>query len=400
MLTNKTLEENRLENSEAFNKIMLESSPDCLKILDVEGRLQFMNFNGLCQMEIEDFSLFKNQVWWELWGEENKNLVKQSVETALQGKASEFSAFCPTAKGNPRWWHVTVTPVGSPTNGIYQLLSVSRDITIQKKAEDEIIALNNLLEEKVKIRTEELLEKNIQLEKTNAELATFNRIVSHDLQEPLRKIQMFSKLILDSEKNIDESHIYFNRILKSTDRMRDLIDAIHNFSISKHSKVIFENCDLNEVLMDITDYFSHIIEQKQATITIDKLPIVNASKILITQVIINILDNALKYSKNDIAPSIHIAAKVINSNEFQIPVATTSDSFYAITIKDNGIGFKDEYKYQIFEVFKRLHSKDEFLGTGIGLAICKTIIENHGGWIEGKSDINTGSQFTIYLPKK
>lgn len=211
---------------------------------------------------------------------------------------------------------------------------------------------------------------------------------------------MFSKLILEKEKNINGSHVHFNRILKSTDRMRNLIDAIHNFSISKHSKIIFENCDLNEVLADVTEYFSHIIEQKQATITVDELPVVKASKILITQVIINILDNAFKYSKNDVPPSIHISSEVQTVNELLVPIATKSDSFYAIKIEDNGIGFKDEYKHQIFEVFKRLHNKDEFLGTGIGLAICKTIIENHGGWIEGKSNVALGSQFTIYIPKK
>ena len=388
-----------LEKSEIFNKIVLESSPDCLKILDTQGRLQFMNFNGLCQMEIDDFSLFKNQLWWDFWGKENINLVKGAVETALNGQVTDFIAFCPTAKGTPKWWHITVTPVGSAVDGIYQLLSVSRDITAQKNAEEEISKLNNLLEEKVKIRTEELLERNIELESANAELATYNHIASHDLQEPLRKIQIFSKLILESENVIDETHHNFNRIIDATERMRNLIDALHKFSASKNSKIIFEDCNLNSIVSDAIDHSQQIIDEKHATIEIKDLPILKGSPVLITQLFINILENALTYSKENIPPKIKFSHEIVDSSQLDIPIKNESKEFHVIKIEDNGIGFQNEYKKQIFEAFKRLHSKDKYAGTGIGLAICKTIIIKHNGWIDAVSALNVGSIFILYFQK-
>ena len=391
--------ENRLETLETFNKVVLESSTDCLKILDLEGRMQFMNFNGLCQMEIDDFGVFKGRFWWELWGAENETLVKEAIQTALDGTASHFTAYCPTAKGTPKWWSVTITAVGSPTNGIYQLLSVSRDITLQRKAEQEIQDLNQLLEEKVRIRTEELLEKNIQLERSNAELATFNHIASHDLQEPLRKIQIFSNLILEEQNEITATHPHFRRILDATKRMRNLIDALHQFSISKNGAIVFEPCDLNAIVADIQDYSQHAIDEKHAIIEVGPLPVIAGSKVLLTQLLLNILENALKYSKTEVTPHIRFSAAVVSSDLVQIPIKKSAAAFHVIKIEDNGIGFEDEYKNQIFEIFKRLHSKDAFLGTGIGLAICKTIVEKHHGWIDTTSAPNVGATFILYFPK-
>lgn len=390
----------KLENTELFNKIVLESSPDCLKLLDVNGRIQFMNFNGLCQMEIDDFTLFKGQLWWDLWGKENEELVKQAVQVALKGEATEFSAFCATTKGTPKWWHVTITPVGSATQGIYQLISVSRDITAQKNAENELKALNNLLEQKVRIRTEELLEKNIQLEKKVQELALFNYIASHDLQEPLRKIQMFSKLILESDNEISETNHNFKRIISATERMRNLIEALSKFTVSKNLAIIFEACDLNEILVNVIDQNQTIIDKKEAIIKVNKLPIVRGSNVLLFQLFNNLLTNSLKYSKTEVRSSIEFNCEEISANLIaDIPIQSKSNTFYAIKITDNGIGFQNEYKHIIFEAFKRLHNKDEFSGVGIGLAICKIIVEKHNGWIVAQSTVNIGSSFTIYFPK-
>ncbi|MCY7293141.1 MAG: PAS domain S-box protein, partial [Ferruginibacter sp.] len=128
-----------------FNRTILESSPDCLKVLDIEGRIQFMNFNGLCQMEIDDFSIFKNKNWWSLWGIENEALVKASINRALKGENATFTAFCPTAKGTPKWWDVLVSPVGKPGEPIHQIISVSRDITEQKKEEQRLKLLESVI---------------------------------------------------------------------------------------------------------------------------------------------------------------------------------------------------------------------------------------------------------------
>jgi PAS domain S-box-containing protein len=137
--------EAKLRSSEEFSRTVLENSPDCVKILDGEGRLQYMNGNGLCLMEIDDFAPFKNEFWWKFWLDESQPMVKASVTKALQGESARFQAFCPTAKGSPKWWDVIVTPVPGENGTVAQLISVSRDITENKKAEEEIVKQSRLL---------------------------------------------------------------------------------------------------------------------------------------------------------------------------------------------------------------------------------------------------------------
>lgn len=133
------------EASEEFNRTVLESSPDCLNVLNQDGRIQYMNVNGLCQMEIDDFGALKNKSWWTLWGSENEELVKSSVDKALKGQTVNFTAFCPTAKGTPKWWDVLVSPVGKAGKSMQQIISVSRDITQQKEEEQRLKLLESVI---------------------------------------------------------------------------------------------------------------------------------------------------------------------------------------------------------------------------------------------------------------
>lgn len=141
-ITDVLLSRQKIETTELFNSIILESSPDCLKIIDLEGRLQFMNLNGLCQMEIDDFSNLKNKMWFTLWGFENEQLIKDAVQKALKGETAQFTAYCPTAKGNPRWWDVLVSPIGQPAQ---QIIAVSRDITSKKAEEQQLKLLESVI---------------------------------------------------------------------------------------------------------------------------------------------------------------------------------------------------------------------------------------------------------------
>lgn len=144
-ITEQVNAQKQLEANELFNRTVLESSPDCLKVLDKEGRLQYMNFNGLCQMEIDDFGSFKNKNWSTLWGSENEALVKASIDKALSGEPSQFTAFCPTVKGTPKWWDVLVSPVSNSDEPIHQIISVSRDITKQKEEEHQLKLLSSVI---------------------------------------------------------------------------------------------------------------------------------------------------------------------------------------------------------------------------------------------------------------
>jgi light-regulated signal transduction histidine kinase (bacteriophytochrome) len=278
------------------------------------------------------------------------------------------------------------------------LLSVSRDITAQKKAEEEIMSLNSLLEEKVKSRTEELLEKNIELEKINKQLAVFHYIACHDLQEPLRKIQLFSGRIRDVQIDDETVNFYLKRILAASERMRSLLDSLNKYSALNDFKSSFESCDLNDIVQDVTDYLQDTLLLKQAKIEKNQLPVIFGSKVLLNQLFINILENGLKYSRTDNVPFISISTYDISSDQLAFPIKKDITELHVIEIKDNGIGFDNIYRHQIFDPYKRLHN-DNSTSTGTGLAICKTIAENHDGWIDATSIPDVGSTFKIYFPK-
>jgi PAS domain S-box-containing protein len=244
-------------------------------------------------------------------------------------------------------------------------------------------------------RNEKVLEeKNIELERKNKELESFNYIASHDLQEPLRKIQLFYSRILEKDKqNLSESSLeYFTSISSAADRMQNLIEALLSYSTTDFTGMVFEKTDLDKILTEVTSDLGELIESKKAVIQSDGLPKLSVIPFQFRQLLSNLISNGIKYSKKDIPPIIKITATPSED--------TTGKKFWEIAIADNGIGFEQQYEHKIFELFQRLHGKNEFVGTGIGLAICKKIIENHKGRIEVKTQPGIGSVFTIFIPVK
>lgn len=253
------------------------------------------------------------------------------------------------------------------------------------------------------IKAKQLLEnRNRELEASNKELSAFNYIASHDLQEPLRKIETFISRLLDKDyQNISDSgKQYIERIKYSAGRMRLLINDLLQFSRTNRTDQAIEHKDLNELFdLAIQELFQRI-DDTGATIHLNStLPTLQVVPFQIQQVFINLIGNSIKYSKQDVPPVVNIdVEKVDHSSDVRVP--DNKEKYYKITFRDNGIGFKQEYAERIFGLFNRLHNKDEYIGTGIGLSICKKIVENHHGFIfaEGKPDI--GSEFTVYLPDK
>jgi len=267
---------------------------------------------------------------------------------------------------------------------------LSKEIKIRKEAQDN-------LEVKISERTKELVLKNEELELKNHELQQFAWVVSHDLNEPIRKIQIFIKIIKDLYLAKDDKAVdYVNRTIKSAERMQTLITDLLAYS-RLSSKVQPEKTDLNEVLQEVISDFDYLIERKNATIKTNELPTIDSIPSQLRQVFQNLIGNALKFSTNTENPLIEITSELIETKDFESKLSPDG-KYCRITVKDNGIGFDEIYLDRIFIIFQSLNDRQSYEGTGIGLAIAKKIIEKHNGLITAKSQVGQGASFIMILP--
>jgi signal transduction histidine kinase len=275
--------------------------------------------------------------------------------------------------------------------------------------EQKLVAINRNLEleiadriaseQKVTELNRQLLENIARLETANKDLDLFAFMASHDLQAPLRKIRMFSdRLLAAGTANVsNESRLYLTRIQEVSRRMQELINDILRFSKISAEGQSFEEVDLNLVIQDVVSEMETVVREKNAEIIVDPLPVLPASTVLMGPLFSNLVSNALKYTRKNEAPRVRIrydegpAAAAINGKE--------PDTRYGrIYIEDNGIGFDQKYAEQIFDMFRRLHSTAEYEGTGIGLALCKKIVDMHRGFISAIGRPGEGAVFIVSLP--
>jgi len=242
--------------------------------------------------------------------------------------------------------------------------------------------------------------RNESLIKANNELSSFNYIASHDLQEPLRKIQMFiSRIDSDEETKISgRSEQFFEKIKNAANRMQILINDLLAFSRLNKTDKVMEAIDLNSLFDNIRSEWSQSIEEKKAQLELSNMPEIQGVPFLIQTLFSNLIGNSLKYCKADEALTIKITHEHIGSQKMKFYEGDDYQRFHKISIQDNGIGFEQEYADKIFELFQRLHDKNTFAGTGIGLAICKKIVESHDGYIQAIGKPGIGSTFEVYLP--
>lgn len=256
----------------------------------------------------------------------------------------------------------------------------------------------------------EILEKTKDLESLNEELQRFAYVASHDLQEPLRKILTFSSM-LKKETSVtnEKGNMYLQKIEQASMRMQALIEDILQFSKVKSNSDAFEACDLNEVLNQVLSDTEVAIIQSGAQVQIDQLPVIDAIPSQMGQLFQNLISNAIKFRKEDVAPVVRLTCQVINGQQLAARLEGKNilalkpnhgwerEQFVLLQLTDNGVGFDNSYAEKIFEIFQRLHGKS-VSGTGIGLAICKKIVDNHHGYIEAEGKPNEGARFTIVLP--
>ena len=267
---------------------------------------------------------------------------------------------------------------------------LSKEIEIRKEAQQN-------LELKVAERTKELSDKNDELEMRNHELQQFAWVVSHDLKEPLRKIETFIKIIKERYLVRDEKAVdYVNRTVRSSQRMGKLISDLLDYS-RLSSDVLPEKASLNDILSEVLSDFDYLIEQKSAVIEIDDLPTITGVPSQLRQLFQNLIGNSLKFTKPDAVPLITVKAERVENKDFDSSV-TPVGNYCRIIVTDNGIGFNEVYLDKIFKIFQSLNDRNSYEGTGIGLAIAKKIIEKHNGLLTAKSQEGNGASFIIVLP--
>ncbi|WP_266364708.1 PAS domain-containing sensor histidine kinase [Tellurirhabdus rosea] len=578
----------REEESQAFIRAALESNPDCVKVLDREGRLHYMNHNGLCVMEIPDFCQIEGRPWWTLWPAESQPIVKAALDQALNGSRAQFQAYCPTAQGTAKWWDVVVSPVIQEDGSIEQVISASRDITDQRKGEEAIRRRNKQLDllsrtshslivthqnendllqtifkdicqtfelemffnfeadEKARLlrlntwggltaeeadhfdtirfgdylcgqvaerrallvaenlgenllpgseklhqtgvkayagfpiqagqrlvgtigfatrqrthfaadeiqtirsacdliaitleqtrlaravqesevryrtlagtleslvaeRTGELERKNQELIRSNEHLQQFAYVASHDLQEPLRKITSFGDMLATQYgDHLGTTGLdLLGRMQAAARRMSQLVQDLLTYSRLSQRQTPVGVVSVQTVLEGVLQDQELRIRESNARIDVGPMPEVMGDGIQLQQLFTNLISNALKYMQEGVAPHIRIAFSRVAAHELpdqwreSVPAGAPAagreapTEFYRISVSDNGIGFEESYLDRIFRMFQRLHNWVQFEGSGMGLAICKRVIDNHHGYITAHSRPGEGSTFLVYLP--
>jgi PAS domain S-box-containing protein len=363
--------------AQAFSRSVLESSPDCVKVLDLNGNLLSINERGCQQMEIDDFSTCFASPWLQFWEGEHRQDAEKALKLAQGGQIGKFQGYCSTAKGQGKWWEVIVTPIRNAEGKPAQILSVSRDITERKEAEA-----------KLKASHQELENTAAELRRSNEDLEEFAYVASHDLKSPLKTVIQFTQLLARRCGNtLDENaKDYLQLVTDSALRMARLIDDLLQYSKATAAvsnihppQLVNSEAVLQAALVNL----SSTLQESGATVSFDPLPRVYLDGSRLLQLFQNLIGNAIHYRREE-TPRIHVAVR--------------RDGRQCIfSIQDNGAGIAPEYREFIFQPFKRLHGLERS-GSGLGLAVCRKIVERAGGRIWVESQPGVGSTFYFSLP--
>lgn len=380
-----------LEESREQFRLLADFMPQFVWAAQPSGVLNYFNqsvynFSGLSVEEIQ------RNAWIRLvHPDERLATVEAWMNSIKTGADFVFQHRFRRHDGAYRWQLSRALPMKNSEGVIQWWIGTSTDIDEQKRMADK-------LEQMVQQRTRELHTSNQELIKTNHELEQFAYIASHDLQEPLRKIQSFSELLQLNLTDQVMAGQYVAKISTSARRMGELIKSVLNYSRLSNTAERFVETDLNQVLAGVESDFELLIEQKGAVIRRVSLPVIEGIPMHLSQLFANLIGNSLKFSGDK--PVIEIICQTVPPAEVAHKGLKPELPYVHIQVKDNGIGFEQEYAERVFTIFQRLNHAKAYSGTGIGLALCRKIVENHSGIITAESELNKGATFHIYLPVK
>ncbi|MDR6195372.1 PAS domain S-box protein [Siphonobacter sp. SORGH_AS_0500] len=395
-ITSRVLAREQIADAEANLRLAIDTadlatwqySPVTDKVYASE---RFQRWFGL-KNSVSDLVSFLNSV-----APADQSRISYAIQAALLSSATfdeEFTSV-DAETGRVRVIHAQARSLADEEGNTYLLTGLAQNITNQRVVKNE-------LERLVKEQTEALRMSNYELQQTNESLKQFAFIASHDLQEPLRKIQSFISLLYntDVERLTVKGASTLSRIHASANRMSSLINDLLTFSGLTIKDVPMAPLPLKDLINDILEDLDNAIDPNATTITIQSLPVVWGNASQLTQLFQNLLTNAIKFSRPGVMNHITIDCGKVSPEEVSsIEGLNPRRSYNWIDVSDEGIGFDSEYGDRIFQMFQRLHSKDQYEGTGIGLAVCRKVVENHQGIITVSSVLNEGATFRVYLPE-
>ena len=372
------------KSEERYHKMVDEVEDYAILLLDKDGFIRNWNkgaekIKGYKEEEI----VGKNFRIFYLPEDRERNLPETLIGQAIKNGKALHEGWRVRKDGTTFWGSIVITALHDANNNVIGFTKVTRDLTERKLAEDK------------------LQQYTQDLEFQNNELKQFNYVASHDIKEPLRKVLYYNSYINDRSANLlpEKEREYLRRSINAAKRMQSLIDDLLTYSRATLEEQNFEKVDLNAILEEVTGVYKEILEEKEVVINADKLPVVRGLAFQFKQLFDNLIGNSIKYRSPDRKPQIKITCEKVKGTQLREAEADTRKTYYKIKFKDNGIGFEPFYSEKIFEVFQRLQGKHESPGTGIGLAICRKIVQNYKGFIRATGTPNEGAEFDVYFPE-
>lgn len=415
----KELDQRRLaERSLAQQTQQLERSKDVLE-MHVQARTQELQKmqrrnelilnsagEGICGFDLQGRATFVNPAVAKMTGWKVEELIGKTEEAVFFPEKSLANPVVPGLMKDEAGNYLPEQMFHRKDGSIFPAEYVRTPITENTKVVGAVVMFKDITERK--LVEDKLAHKAAELARSNGELEQFAFVASHDLQEPLRKIQAFGdRLKIKCEAvNLEEGRDYLERMQSAAARMQTLINDLLTFSRVISSSQPFVKVDLGMVVRDVLGDLEHRIERTNGQVILGKLPTIDADPTQMRQLFQNLIGNALKFQPQNAIPIVKVDAQMVNRDQIREdavfpnppPTASPDDKFCVVTVEDNGIGFEEQYLEKIFAVFQRLHGRGEYEGTGVGLAVCRRITDRHGGLITAQSKPGEGSTFIIILP--